>query len=224
MISCVENGAGVIDVGTDHGYLPVELAKRGYRGKIYASDIHPGPLEAAKHTAEKAGVSSIQFLLCDGLALCPPGKIDTIVIAGMGGDLICRILDMAEWCMDKRYKLILQPMTKPEILRYWLVNNEFEICSEVLAEDSGTIYQILTARFGGETRLRDAELFTGAYDQVRNDPLFPSLCERLIARFEKAAAGIGKAKDAPAGRLPILNEILAQLKEMNIHGEGTGDL
>lgn len=219
IISCISDGIGVIDVGTDHGYLPAELSRRGYRGKIFASDINAGPLDAARRTAERAGIfSGIQFLLCDGLALCPPGEIDTIVIAGMGGDLICRILDRAEWCMDGRYTLVLQPMTKPEILRYWLVNNEFEICSEALTEDSGTIYQVLTARFGGKTRLRDAELFTGAYEMVGKDPLFPEFYTRLTARFEKAAAGLEKAKDAPAGRLGILYKIIEQLKEMNIHG------
>lgn len=61
--------------------------------------------------------------------------MDTIVIAGMGGDMICRILDEAEWCMSGKYKLILQPMTKQDILRYWLVNNGFEICRELIAED-----------------------------------------------------------------------------------------
>lgn len=219
VISYVSEGVGVIDVGTDHGYLPAELARRGYGGKIFASDINAAPLDAARRTAEKAGVDfRIQFLLGDGLSLCPPDEVDTIIIAGMGGDLICRILDMAEWCMDARYKLILQPMTKPEVLRYWLVNNEFEISSEALAEDAGTIYQIFTARFGGQTLLRDAELFSGAYELVKTEPLFPEMLERLIARFEKAVAGLRRAKDAPAGRLEILNEILSQLKEMKTLG------
>lgn len=73
--------------------------------------------------------------------------MDTIVIAGMGGDMICRILDEAEWCMSGKYKLILQPMTKQDILRYWLVNNGFEICRELIAEDAGVLYQILTDAF-----------------------------------------------------------------------------
>lgn len=216
IISHVSDGVGIIDVGTDHGYLPAELAQRGYRGNIFASDVNAAPLDAARRTAEKAGVvSSIQFLHCDGLALCPPEDVDTIVIAGMGGDLICRILDMAEWCMNSRYKLILQPMTKPEVLRYWLTNNEFEICSESLTEDTGMIYQIFTARFGSKTQLRDAELFTGAYKMLGNDPLFPKILNRFIARFEKSAAGLQRAKDAPAGRLELINEILSQLKEMS---------
>ena len=82
------DGKGLVDVGTDHGYLPAALAERGYRGLLYASDIHAAPLASARKTAREAGVEErIRFLLCDGLDDCPPDAVDTIVIAGMGGDL-----------------------------------------------------------------------------------------------------------------------------------------
>ncbi len=104
----VKEGKGLVDVGTDHGYLPAYLAASGYKGALYASDINEGPLQSARRTAAEAGLSDrIRFLLCDGLRLCPPEEIDTIVIAGMGGDMIVKILDEAEWCMDPRYHLIL---------------------------------------------------------------------------------------------------------------------
>ena len=64
----IGEGRGLVDVGTDHGYIPAALAQNGYPGKIIASDINPGPLRAARHTAESAGVADmIDFLLCDGL-------------------------------------------------------------------------------------------------------------------------------------------------------------
>ena len=82
----IGEGRGLVDVGTDHGYIPAALAKSGYSGKIIASDINPGPLQAARRSAESAGVADkIDFLLCDGLDGCDPSAIDTIVIAGMGG-------------------------------------------------------------------------------------------------------------------------------------------
>ena len=97
--SQIENGLGLADVGTDHGFLPVHLARHGYTGNLYASDINEGPLQTAIDNAAHAGVSDrIKFLLCDGLRLCPPEEVDTIVIAGMGGLLIADILD---WDMRK---------------------------------------------------------------------------------------------------------------------------
>lgn len=212
----VPDGLGMIDVGTDHGYLPVSLLRNGYRGKVFASDIREGPLNAALRTAEKAGLAEcISFQLCDGLALCDPEQVDCIVIAGMGGDTVCGILDRAEWCMDRRYTLVLQPMTRPEVLRYWLAYNEFEIEREELVEDDGILYPILVARFGGKTMLNDAELFTGSARMLKEHPLFPLLLEQQIRRFEKTRDGLaGAGKNSRPERKKLVEEILSQMKEM----------
>ena len=152
--SLICQGRGVVDVGTDHGYIPVALAQNGYAGKIIASDICPGPLQAARNSAKSAAVDDkIEFLLCDGLDGCEKSAIDTIVIAGMGGDTICGILDRAEWCMTPDYTLILQPMTKAEVVRYWLAYNGYEFLDEVLVKDGGIIYQVIRARIKENTSL-----------------------------------------------------------------------
>ncbi len=211
----IPDGKGFIDVGTDHGYLPVALAERGYPGTILASDIGEEPLDAARRTAAQAGCTDrIRFLLCDGLALCPPDAVDTIVIAGLGGDTIVKILDEAEWCMDQRYTLILQPMTKAEVVRYWLVYNEFEIRCEELVDDAGTLYQILVAVFGGETKLTDAELFAGKAALAKDRELYGRQLALLCARFEQAIRGMerGESRNSPRDRL--YREILCHLREM----------
>ena len=214
--SHVPDGIGMIDVGTDHGYLPVALARRGYPGALYASDINAGPLAAARRSAAEAGLSGrIEFQLCDGLDRCAPESVDCIVIAGMGGDTICGILDRAEFCMDPRYTLVLQPMTRAEVLRYWLVYNEFEIAAEDIAEEGGTLYTVLVARFGGVTRLNEAELFTGSFAQIREHPLGRRMIGVQLARFngvlaalERSGAGIGD------GRQTLTRLIRDQLEEM----------
>lgn len=218
ILSLIPDGKGVIDVGTDHGYLPVALIRRGYPGRVYASDIRSGPLSAARQSAQKAGLEGrIEFLLCDGLEGCDPNAVDTIVIAGMGGDTICGILDRAEWCMDKRYTLVLQPMTRAEVLRYWLVYNEFAILKETLVEDGGILYSVLTAQFGGNTKLSDAELFTGSFESLRAQPLFRDFLELQIQRFEHMLAGLEQAQDAaPPGRQCLLQTILSELKEERV--------
>ena len=94
--SILPHGRGFADVGTDHGYLPVYMAQHGYSGKIIASDINEGPLSTAVASARQAGVEDrICFRLCDGLDGCGSEELDTVVIAGMGGDTICGILDRA---------------------------------------------------------------------------------------------------------------------------------
>lgn len=212
--SLIPSGKGFVDVGTDHGYLPVYMAQKGYCGNIIASDIKEGPLSTAVASAREADLEGrISFRLCDGLDGCNKDEVDTIVIAGMGGDTICGILDRAEWCMDSKYFLILQPMTKCEILRYWLANNEFCILDELLIKDNGEIYQIITARFGYPCQLSDAELFSGMFKLARKNERFPEYLESLIKRFQKAVTGMDKAKKA-VGRRNLNAQILNQLVQM----------
>lgn len=223
--SMIRPGLGVIDVGTDHGYLPVSLAQHGYPGALFASDIGEGPLSAARHNAESAGLEKrIRFELCDGLALCDPHSIDTIVIAGMGGDTICSILDRAEWCMDPRYRLILQPMTRAEVLRYWLIHNDFIIEEEKLVADGGELYALFSSRFGGSVQLSDAELFTGAFDQISQDPLWPDMLHKQLERFRKLLTGLRQSGREP-GRLRLAETIYHDLeKEMKKLEHCAGDL
>ncbi len=212
--SILPHGRGFADVGTDHGYLPVYMAQHGYSGKIIASDINEGPLSTAVASARQAGVEDrICFRLCDGLDGCGSEDLDTVVVAGMGGDTICGILDRADWVMSRDILLILQPMTKAEVLRYWLTNNDFAICGEWLIEENGEIYQILSARFGARTPLSDAELFTGKYELAVGNALFPVQLAALIKRFERAAAGMSKAPRM-RGRQKLTAEILNGLYEM----------
>jgi len=188
---------GFADVGTDHGFLPVYMAKRGYKGNIIASDINPDPLNCAVRNANEANVSDkIEFILCNGLDGRIKDKIDSIVIAGMGGDTICGILDRAYWCMDPEYKLILQPMTKAEILRYWLSYNDFQITDEILIDDNGTVYQLICARYGKRETLSDAELFLGKLALSKNNSLFEKHLDKNIRRFEKHIKGLSASNDS----------------------------
>lgn len=215
ILAHIADGAGVIDVGSDHGYIPAALFQRGYPGNIIASDINSGPLESARRTAESAGaLDGIEFLLCDGLEKCDGSKIDTIVIAGMGGDAICGILDRAEWCIAPGYTLILQPMTKAEILRFWLINNGFDIVCDEYVRD-GIIYQLLVARFGVSCRYSDAELYTGKLENVRGDGLFPEYLDALIRRFEYEDGKMrSSAKGRDSLRAVFARHILDELHEM----------
>ncbi len=214
--SFVKNGIGVADVGTDHGYIPVMLVKRGYKGNIIATDINEGPLNKAKQSLIEAGCEeAVELILCNGLDGCESEKIDTIIVAGMGGDTITGILDRAEWCAREDIKLILQPVTKPEILRYWLVNNDFRITNEAQAEENGTVYQIICAVPGRDCRYKDSELFIGRYDLIKGSTYYEQMLDKHIIRFSSAAEGL-KSTDR-VELLPwlgIIENILQELKTM----------
>lgn len=214
--SYVSDGIGVADVGTDHGYIPVMLVKRGYKGNITATDINEGPLNKAKLNLIDADAENrVELVLCDGLEGVSPDKADTIIVAGMGGDTITGILDRAEWCMEKGKKLILQPVTKAEILRYWLVNNDFEITDEALVEENGTIYQIICAVPGKSAGYKYSELYIGKYELIKSDPLFDKVLDIHIKRFRSAVKGLENTERSELKPwLEILRNVLGELIEM----------
>ena len=90
LASLVPQGAVLADVGTDHGYIPVCLRQRGVIDRAIASALGREPLEHARRTAEEYGVGGSDLRLCAGLDAIAPEECDTIVIAGMGGELILR--------------------------------------------------------------------------------------------------------------------------------------
>ena len=212
----IENGKGFIDVGTDHGFIPSVLARCGYSGNIYAADLREKPLESARQTAKRLGVSDkIEFILCDGLDKCPFDKIDTVIIAGMGGDNICGILDRAVGRIGSGTRLILQPMKKAEILRYWLINNGFSIENEDLADDAGVVYQIITARSGSGQTLKDAELFVGKYELISENPLFGRSLDMQMRRIGKTLKGLtNTALPQYESKIKLAGLIDSQLTEM----------
>ena len=188
----IPSGKGVADIGTDHGEIPIRLALSDYPGKIFASDIHTLPLEKARRRAAEAGVEHrISFSCSDGLEDCEADSVDTIVIAGMGGDTICSILDRAEWTMSDKIALILQPMTKAEVLRYWLTCNGYSIERELIVSENRSLFRILRVRFQNRnTFLTDAELFVGQKKLADNELAYMKYLEKEMSRLNKKIAGM----------------------------------
>jgi tRNA A22 N-methylase len=165
--SFVREGTFLCDVGTDHAYLPIYLAENGRIRACLASDIHEGPCESARaHIAENGFSEIIEVKRADGLAgFCPRGKTD-IVIAGMGGALICEILEKAEGIKTDDVRLILQPMRNVPDLRAYLYANGFDIKDEKLFRNCikaafemrrKTLENALTAKLGGFTKEQVAD-------------------------------------------------------------------
>lgn len=165
---CAEfvSGKGIVcDVGTDHAYLAVELIKSGKCKKVIASDINEGPLESARKTVEKYGVSDkVELVLSDGLENINLDGVTDIVIAGMGGETIVHVLESADF---GDIRLILQPMTKSEILRRFLTENMCcDDITEKAVEDGDKIYTVICTEVShySENWLTEYESIKGFFD------------------------------------------------------------
>ena len=149
--SLLRPGKRMADIGTDHAYLPIWAIRQGLTSYAVASDINEGPLEAARRNMIRYHTSdNMELRLSDGLNAFSPGDADDIVIAGMGGELIAKILAGAPWLKAPEKRLILQPMTRAPELRTFLASEGYEISREIAVEDSGRVYAVMLAGYTGK--------------------------------------------------------------------------
>lgn len=153
VLSLIDEGSSVCDIGTDHGYLAIELMKTGKAKNVIASDIAQKPLLSAKKNVQAAEISGIELRLCNGLEGIKKDEADTAVIAGMGGEVIAGILERGLSLLKEcAITLILQPTTSPEKLREFLCLNGFEIQREIPVLENGKVYSVIRAQFTGVTQ------------------------------------------------------------------------
>ncbi|HBL64573.1 MAG TPA: SAM-dependent methyltransferase [Oscillibacter sp.] len=208
----VPEGCRLADVGTDHGYLPVYLLqRRRIRGAV-AADIGAEPLAHARRTAEAYGVEGIDFRLCDGLRDIAPDEVDTVVIAGMGGETIIQILTDSPWPRTSGCTLLLQPQTKVELLRRWLSENGYACRDERLVWDKGKLYVVLQMAAGEAFTPEEARLYAGFC--LENDPLYGDYLDAQLRRLRRRLEGLHRSReDADCGTLPELIAALEKKKE-----------
>jgi len=210
----VPDGARMADIGTDHGYLPVYLLQEGKITFAIASDINREPLEHARRTALEYHITEhIDFRLCGGLDLIEPQEVDTVVIAGMGGETIAAILSAAPWLMKSEITLLLQPMSKQEFLRQWLTENGFFFMDEHLVWDKEVLYPIFTVKAGQSEKLTKGQIYGGV--KLQSDPLWGDYLTVQVSRLQRAYEGLQKAKDgAGKEKAAEIFDALTEVKTM----------
>lgn len=204
-------GARFADVGTDHAYLPVYLLLNHKISSAIAADLREGPLNNAKETAAQHCVrDNISFRLCDGLKLVNPDEVDTIAIAGMGGETITAILEAAPWTRNHKL-LLLQPMTSFPDLRFWLQQNGYNIEREVISCEGKRLYSTFVVRGGHMDLLSSAELWVG---KQTNDPLRKGYLAMMARKIERALNGHLAANCPDEKEIHLLQDVLNGIREM----------
>ncbi len=200
------SGGRLVDVGTDHAYLPLYLVSSGKCPFAVASDIAEGPLARAAETVAGYG-DRIRLVLADGLKGVAEDETDCVVIAGMGGDMIEHILESSGWSFEGK-TLVLQPMSKIPELRRWLWETGFSVTDERLAEDAGTLYRAFKAVRGTCPEPEAWELWAGRPLFDREDPLLGLWIDKCIASLKRACDGMAAGGYVPA---PVLEDALEGL-------------
>ncbi len=204
-------GDVVCDIGTDHAYLPAYLIQSRKAKQVIATDVKQGPLNSAMGTLKRFQVEqNIKLVLSDGFDKVNPKGITDVVIAGMGGETIRDILSASSASFIKNnVNLVLQPMTKAEVLRAWLAENGFAITRETAVKDV-RVYTVIQAIYC-ENVQQAAPIETYIGKLRRTDPLTKIYISGIQERLHNKASGL-----LESGSEAEANEIRALLQEIDL--------
>ncbi len=204
----------IADIGTDHAYIPIKLAMENKISKAIACDKNEGPIEIAKANVKKYGIDKIIDLRCgDGLSAIKEGEVQTIIIAGMGGNLIGDIIEN-DINKAKGSKLILQPMNAQYELRKRLESMGFKIIKEELAKEGFKIYNIFAAVEGTQMRKKNEEEYH-IPTELLNHQLIDMLVAKKQREFNKIYEGIKNSHRKSDEDLNILKYCEYMLSQIN---------
>lgn len=197
----------IADVGCDHAYVSIALIKRGLARRVIAMDVRSGPLMIAQKNIEACGEqAAIELRMGDGLERLQPGEADAIILAGMGGLLVKRILEQGMEILSfekKRPILILQPQSNLREVRIFLYQNAYHIVQETMVLEDGKYYTVIKAEpvleeNGAAGKERETEMVYGRYGLEHRDPVLyeylrkeQTVLNRVLAKLEQQERGVG---------------------------------
>ena len=213
--SMVQPGSRVADIGTDHGYLGIYLLQSGAARHVIACDLRKDPLENARRNAKLFGVDGeMELRLSDGLEKILPDEVDTVVMAGMGGDLIQRILSQCPWRKREGLQFILQPQSAGNVLRRWLCEDGFEIQREEPVQDGHFLYTVMDIRQGEPAPLTPGTEYASPALLASKSPLVGTYLARVENALQKTVRGLTNAEKQRPERLSYFRQALLEIQEM----------
>lgn len=212
-LQCIADHAGggvIADIGTDHAYIPIELIGNNTAKRVIACDIKKGPLEIAVQNIKNHGMENkIETRLGGGLSVLGTHEADTIIIAGMGGEMIEKIL-RGDGETARAALLILQPMNSQYELRKFLLSNGYKILDEDIAVEGQKVYNIMVVKSGEQNGFKtDIEYHIPRY--LINHKYFKKLYEKKHREFTKVISGLENSKEPDTEKL---NRYKFWLKEL----------
>lgn len=190
----VGKGLVLADVGCDHGYIPIYLIQKKQIPRAIAMDVNQGPLfRADSHIREWGLESYIETRLSDGVKALKPGEVQSVVIAGMGGPLMEKIILEGAEVFAQVQELILQPQSEIGAFRRFLGEQGYCIEAENMVEEDGKYYPMMKAVHGNMDYASQAEYCYGQKLLRQNHPV---LLEFLLREQRKAEEILERLKDS----------------------------
>ena len=223
----------VADVGCDHGYVSIYLIQSGIASSAVAMDVRQGPLSGASDNIREYGLLDvITTRLSDGLKELKKGEADSLIIAGMGGKLMMRLVKEGNLKELGIRTAVLQPQSDISEFRAFLRDEGFFITDEKMILEDGKYYfpmKVVTDMSQDEkedilnkniesfldldnslSREDVIRLFDryGAHNLLRKDPLLKSFLEHGKEVCESILKSLD---DSHLGRITEIKEELSDI-------------
>lgn len=194
----VPAGARLADIGSDHGYLPVALMRRGSIAAAVAGEVALTPFRSAERTVRENDLDQlITVRMADGLAaIQPEDGITAISICGMGGETIRDILDSGKAHLSGDERLVLQPNGGEQPLRQWLMDNGYCILSEEVLRENRFDYEVIVAERAGPVTYTAEELYFGPLQMKARSPAFLLKWRRMLRHKQQTLNHFARARQA----------------------------
>lgn len=184
--SFVTPGLKVVDIGTDHGYVPIYLIKEKISSYVIAMDINKGPILRAKaHIMEEGLTEYIDIRISDGFEKIHIGEAKSAIIAGMGGELIIKILENEREIVEDLDELILSPHSEIASVREYLHKNNLKIEDEKMLIDEEKFYTIMKVTKGKDKAYSLEEYKYGAILIDRKDEVLMKYLKKEMEKLDK---------------------------------------
>ena len=218
----VTPGKRVADIGCDHAFISIYLAKEGISLGGLAMDIAAGPLENAKNNIEMYGVADkVKTRISNGMDALEQGECDAAIISGMGGPLIIDILNRGILKLSEGYELILSPQSEIEEVRHFLRTSGFQIVDEEMMIEDGKYYNIIKTVFLGNATDDLEENTNILYDRYgklliqKKSPVLLRYSEERIEKLEGIYCKLSKETgDSIIDRMAEINSEVDELAKV----------
>lgn len=222
-LQCIVEAVGraecVLDVGTDHGYVPIRLIENGQAQRAIASDISGASLQKAKEQIIRRGITDIETRLGSGLDIIAPGECDAIVMAGMGGLLMADILLKSKMKLGRYCHLVLQPMNNVQAVRLAIEAIGAHPVLEKIVFEDGCYYQIIATEPGKMQISTPIDYWIGLTGIREENETFEKFVYHLIQKENHILTQVSAVDTDSARRRRHQSQgMLDMLKEVAAHG------
>lgn len=214
-LKCIINnthGKKIADIGTDHAYIPIYMIENSLADYFIASDVREGPISIANENIKEHKLSDkIETRLGSGLSILNKNEADTIIIAGMGGQLISEIIE-ADIDIAKNAELTLQPMNAQYELRKYLIKNGFTVTREDIAVEGFKVYNIFNVKYERQSEFEnDIEYHLPKY--LKGHKYYHDLYDKKHREFSKVILGLKNSKNTDKEKLRLYEYWLEELEK-----------